>query len=59
MTIDLYSADLPAAFAFRHLALAAADNAALAAALKRFLRLTGGLSDPAWPFTLPHLFARA
>jgi len=37
----------------------AADNAARAAALKRFLRLTGGLADPACPFTLPHLCARA
>jgi len=59
MTIGLYSADLPAAFAFRHLALAAADNAARAAALNRFLRLTGGLADPACPFALAHLFARA
>jgi len=57
--VSFYSADFPAAFAFRHRALAAADNAALAAAEKRFFRLTGGLADPACPFALAHLFVRA
>jgi len=52
-----YSADFPAALAFRHLALAAADNAALAAALNRFLGLAAGPADAA--LTFAHLFARA
>jgi len=50
-----YNVDFPAALAFRHLALVAADNAALAAALNFFLGLAAG--PPGEEFTWAHRFA--